>query len=92
MTKDTALVFRVTRTGASVTDSDDVMVLVEAHPQAPSGNFNYVFSDMHVSRVYPYMGSGPYASVLAAVLDLAASQPGQPTEYPYFRSSTPFLM
>ena len=65
VTKDTALVFRVTRTGASGTDSDDVMVLVEAYPQAPAGVDAYVFSDMHVSRVYPYKASGPYAGVLA---------------------------
>jgi hypothetical protein len=65
VTKDTALVFRVTRTGASGTDSDDVMVLVEAHPQAPAGTDAYVFSDMHVSRVYPYKASSPYAGVLA---------------------------
>ena len=64
VTKDTALVFRVTRTGASGTDSDDVMVLVEAYPQAPAGNFDYVFSDMHVSRVYPYKSSSPFAGVL----------------------------
>lgn len=64
VTRDTALVFRVTRTGSGVTDSDDVRVLVEAYAQAPGNNVNYFFSDMHVSRVYPYKANGPYAGVL----------------------------
>jgi hypothetical protein len=69
VTRDTALVFRVTRrTAAGATDSDDVMVLVENHAQAPAdpaGTGPYTFSDMHVSRVYPYRANGPFASVLA---------------------------
>ncbi len=64
VTQDTALVFRVTRAAGSVIDSDDVMVLVEAYPQAPSGVDAYIFSDMHVSRVHPYKAAGPYAGVL----------------------------
>lgn len=64
VTQDTALVFRVTRAGLTATDSDDVMVLVENHAQAPSGSDPHVFSDMHVSRVYPYRSAGPYASVM----------------------------
>jgi len=64
VTHDTALTFRVTRTGVSAPDSDDVTVLVEAYAQAPSNNVNYFFSDMHVSRVYPYKSNGPYAGAL----------------------------
>ena len=65
--RDTALVFRVTRTAGGVSDSDDVCVLVEAFAQAPSdpsGNGPFVFSDIHVSRVYPYKSASPYAGVL----------------------------
>ncbi|HQR22990.1 MAG TPA: hypothetical protein PKV98_19140 [Burkholderiaceae bacterium] len=57
VTQDTALVFRVTRTSGTTTDFDDVMVLVEAYTQAPPDPSNtgpYIFSDSHVSRVYPY--------------------------------------
>jgi len=63
--QDTALVFRVTRSGSN--DSDDAFVLVENHAQAPadpSGTGPYVFSDMHVSRVYPYKSTSPFAPVL----------------------------
>jgi hypothetical protein len=67
VTQDTALVFRVTRTNAGVTDFDDVTVLVEAYTQAPpdpNETGPYIFSDMHVSRVYPYKATSPYAGVL----------------------------
>jgi hypothetical protein len=67
VTQDTGLVFRVTRTNGSTTDFDDVTVLVEAYTQAPpdpSGTGPYIFSDIHVSRVYPYKATGPYAGVL----------------------------
>lgn len=66
--RDTALVFRVTkRTATGGTDSDDVMVLVESYAQAPADPTNsgpYVFSESHVSRVYPYRAGGPFAGVL----------------------------
>ncbi len=64
--QDTALVFRVTRAGMGASDSDDVMVLVESHAQAPAGSDPHVFSDMHVSRVYPYKSASPYAGVMVA--------------------------
>jgi len=67
--QDTALTFRVTRSGGGATDSDDVWVLVENHAQAPadpSGTGPYVFSDMHVSRVYPYRAAGPFVSALVS--------------------------
>jgi hypothetical protein len=67
--QDTVLVFRVTKQLASGgTDSDDVRVLVESYQQAPADPDNtgpYVFSDLHVSRVYPYRAASPYAAVLA---------------------------
>jgi hypothetical protein len=63
---DTGLRFRVTRTRAGgAVETDDVLVLVENHAQAPSGNAAYVFSDDHVSRVYAYRAAGPYAAALA---------------------------
>jgi hypothetical protein len=66
--RDTALVFRVTkRTATGETDSDDVIVLVESHAQAPADPTNtgpYVFSESHVSRVYPYRAGGPFAGAL----------------------------
>jgi len=66
---DTLLRFRVTlRTAGGVTDSDDVMVLVENATQAPPDPGNtlpYVFSDSHVSRVHAYKRTSPYAAALA---------------------------
>lgn len=68
VTRDTALVFRVTRRLANGTTSiDDAYVLVENFAQAPTdpqGSGPFVFSDMHVSRVYPYRAAGPYAASL----------------------------
>jgi hypothetical protein len=69
VTQDTGLVFRVTRTNGSTTDFDDVIVVVEAYTQAPSdlsGTGPYIFSDIHVSRVYPYKPApaNAYAGVL----------------------------
>jgi hypothetical protein len=66
---DTLLRFRVTlRTTGGVSDSDDVMVLVENVAQAPSDPNNsgpYVFSDSHVSRVHAYKRASPFAADLA---------------------------
>jgi hypothetical protein len=68
VSRDTALVFRVTqRNAAGTTDSDDVLVLVENYAQAPADPNNtgpYAFSDSHVSRVYAYRRNGPFASAL----------------------------
>ena len=68
VTRDTALTFRVTRrTASGATDTDDVFVLVENYAQAPpdpSGNLPFVFSDLHVSRTYPYRVNGPFAAAL----------------------------
>ncbi len=68
VTRDTALTFRVTRrTASGATDSDDVFVLIENYAQAPpdpGGTLPFVFSDLHVSRTYPYRGAGPYVGAL----------------------------
>ncbi|HVG04386.1 MAG TPA: hypothetical protein VM937_05550 [Burkholderiaceae bacterium] len=68
VTRDTALTFRVTRrTAGGATDTDDVFVLVENYAQAPpdpSGSLPFVFSDLHVSRTYPYRAAGPFAGAL----------------------------
>ena len=65
VTADTGLRFRVTRTKANgATETDDVLVLVENHAQAPAST-TYVFSGDHVSRVYPYRANGAYAASLA---------------------------
>ena len=68
VTRDTALTFRVTRrTASGATDTDDVFVLIESYAQAPpdpSGSLPFVFSDLHVSRTYPYRAGGPFAGVL----------------------------
>jgi len=65
VTRDTALVFRVTRRLATGgIDTDDVFVLVENYAQAPAdpaGTGPFVFSDVHVSRVHPYRPTGPFA-------------------------------
>ena len=68
VTRDTALTFRVTRrTRGGATDTDDVLVLIENYAQAPtdpSGSLPFVFSDLHVSRTYPYRAGGPFAGAL----------------------------
>ncbi len=68
VTRDTALTFRVSRrTAGGATDTDDVFVLVENYAQAPSdptGTLPFVFSDLHVSRTYPYRAAGPFAAAL----------------------------
>ncbi|MEP6607322.1 MAG: hypothetical protein ABJA83_01445 [Burkholderiaceae bacterium] len=68
VTRDTALIFRVTRRNASgSTDTDDAYVLVENYTQAPpdpNGTLPHVFSDLHVSRTYAYRASGPFAGAL----------------------------
>lgn len=68
VSRDTALTFRVTRrTAAGATDTDDVHVLVENYAQAPSdpnGSGPYPFSDLHVSRTYPYRANSPFAGAL----------------------------
>jgi hypothetical protein len=58
---DTAIRLRATlTTTGGATDSDEVMVLVERRLQGGAG----ALWDGHVSRVYPYRASSPYANDL----------------------------
>jgi hypothetical protein len=93
---DTTLVFRVTRSGSGAADSDDVMVLVEASPQAPadpSGNSWYAFSDIHVSRTYAYKPApaNPFASLLVSCTYNPQLQYGGPASSACALSALPFL-
>ena len=72
---DTLLGFRVTRrTASGATDSDDALVLVENYAQAPDGSGPHVFSGLHVSRVYPYKATSPFAADLVRCTFDAALQ------------------
>jgi hypothetical protein len=67
VSRDTPVRLRATvRTAGGATDSDDVLVMIERHDQAPScsANGNRIWCDEHVSRVYPYKAASPYASAL----------------------------
>jgi hypothetical protein len=62
VTRDTVLRFRATlRTATGVTDSDEVLVVVENLPPPPAGQ---LFDDPQASRVYAYRTASPYASAL----------------------------
>lgn len=93
--RDTALIFRVTRrTASGAIDTDDAYVLVENYAQAPSdpnGTMPYVFSDLHVSRTYPYRASGPFASALVRCTYDAALQFTGPATNLCPLSTLPFL-
>jgi hypothetical protein len=52
-----------TQNGAS--DSIEALVLVEPYAAAPAGNNSYLWTDSHVSRVYAYRPTSPYAAALA---------------------------
>jgi hypothetical protein len=72
---DTLLRFRVTRrTAGGATDSDDALVLVENYAQAPDNSNPHVFSGLHVSRVYPYKPTSPFAADLVRCTFDAALQ------------------
>jgi hypothetical protein len=72
---DTALRFRVTRRSATgAVDSDDALVLVENHAQAPDDSNPHAFSGLHVSRVYPYKATSPFAADLVRCTYDAALQ------------------
>jgi hypothetical protein len=72
---DTLLRFRVTRrTAAGATDSDDALVLVENYAQAPENSGAHVFSGLHVSRVYPFKATSPFAADLVRCTYDAALQ------------------
>ncbi|MBI5256662.1 MAG: hypothetical protein HY855_09190 [Burkholderiales bacterium] len=65
VTRDTVLRLRATLyTTQGRIDGDEVLVLVEAHPQARADDEAAVWSDSHVDRVVPYLPSGRHAAVL----------------------------
>ena len=65
VTRDTPIRLRATlRTASGVTDSDEVLVLVERHVQAPQSDNTAVWNGDHVSRVYAYRAASPYANLL----------------------------
>ncbi|WP_284619515.1 hypothetical protein [Aquabacterium humicola] len=65
VTRDTLVRLRATlHTTAGRMASDEVIVLVERHNQAPASDTNAVWNGDHVARVYPYVANGPYAAVL----------------------------
>ena len=65
VSSDTVIRLRATlTTTGGATDSDDVMVLVERHAQAAPNDAAALWNDSHVSRVYPYRASSPYAAHL----------------------------
>jgi hypothetical protein len=76
VTQDSLLRLRATVTTASGTDSQDVLVLVEKYDQAPDDSAGHVWSGSHVSRVHPYLASGPYASQLTRCVYDAALTAG----------------
>ena len=64
--RDTPIRLRATlRTSSGLTDSDEALVLVERHVQTPASDSDAVWSGDHVSRVYAFKPTGPYATVLA---------------------------
>jgi hypothetical protein len=63
---DTPIRLRATlRTTSGLTDTDEALVLVERHVQAPASDADAVWGGDHVSRVYAFKRTGPYAAVLA---------------------------
>jgi hypothetical protein len=56
---DTVLKFRATMTASGVTDTDDVTIMVERQPAAPSNAYFDV-----AARVHPYRPTSTYANVL----------------------------
>ncbi|RVT88663.1 hypothetical protein [Inhella crocodyli] len=63
--RDTVLRFRATVTTANgASDSHEALVLVERHVQASASDANAVWGGDHISRVYAYRASSPYASAL----------------------------
>jgi hypothetical protein len=65
VSQDTLLKFRVTlETSDGLLDSDDVSVVVQNFKQADPADVYSFFRNSHVSAVYPYVSSGPYAASL----------------------------
>jgi len=65
VSRDTVIRLRATLyTTNGLSDSDEVMVLVEQYAQAPATDTDAVWGGDHVPRVYPYVDNGPYSSWL----------------------------
>lgn len=65
VTRDTLIRLRATlHTDNFQSDSDDVMILVEHHAQAPASDSNAMWAGSHVPRLYGYLAGGPYHDVL----------------------------
>jgi hypothetical protein len=65
VSRDTVIRLRATLyTANGLSDSDEVVVLVEQYAQAPATATEAVWGGDHVARVYPYVDNGPYSSVL----------------------------
>ena len=65
VTRDTVIRLRATLyTTNGLSDSDEVMVLVEQYAQASASDSTALWGGDHVSRVYPYIDNGTYSSVL----------------------------
>jgi hypothetical protein len=63
--RDTPMRLRATLvSSAGATDTAEVMVLVERHTQAADNDNSALWSGAHVSRVYPYRATSPYAGAL----------------------------
>ncbi|MFN3566492.1 MAG: PKD domain-containing protein [Burkholderiaceae bacterium] len=89
---DTLLGFRVTRrTAAGETDGDDALVLVENYAQAPDDSVPHVFSGAHVSRVYPYKATSPFAADLVRCTFDAALRWTGPGKNTCTLATLPFL-
>lgn len=64
VTRDTLLRLRATINTSAGAETDEVLVLVERHDQAPASNTAAIWSGDHISRVYPYRPTARYASAL----------------------------
>ncbi|GIL03702.1 MAG: hypothetical protein BroJett031_02220 [Betaproteobacteria bacterium] len=90
--RDTLLRFRVTlRTTQGLVDSDDALVLVENYAQAPDNSNPHVFSGLHVSRVYPYKATSPFAADLVRCTYDAALRWTDPGRNACTLATLPFL-
>ncbi len=90
--RDTLLRFRVTlRTTQGLVDSDDALVLVENYAQAPDNSNPHVFSGLHVSRVYPYKATSPFAADLVRCTYDAALRWTDPGKNACPLATLPFL-
>ncbi len=65
VTRDTLIRLRATlHTDQARSESDDVMILVEHHAQAPADDGDAMWAGEHVPRLYAYQAAGPYRDAL----------------------------